>query len=333
MSRLLVPPLPPTPPQQDETPFYGRRYHRCHDADGREYLEEIPLTLEDVLYPQEGDEIAMRPQHRIECAYLTNVLTTRFGSDSSVAVLSYCLIDWGVADQRNHEPDLAIFRDVQIPPDPQAGTFDLVASGGRIVLTVEVVSPDSRVNDVERKPVDYHRLGIPLYVLIDQQRKHGPRHLHGYRWTPSGYEELPLDAGGRLLLESVGIQLALEDGWLACYDADTGERLGDYQEIAEALQEERTARHVAEEQRRQETAARQIAEERQQQETAARQAAEVREQREAAARQIAEERQRQEAAARQTAEEQRRQETIARQAAEERLRQLEAELRRLRGES
>ncbi len=305
MSRLLVPPLPPSPPQQEETPFYGRRYLRRHDADGREYLEEVPLTLEDVLYPQEGDEIPMRPQHRIECAYLANVLTTRFADDSSVAVLSYCLIDWGVAGQRNHEPDLAVFREVRTAPDPQAGTFDLRASGGRVVLTVEVVSPDTRANDVERKPVDYHRLGIPLYVLIDQQRKHGPRHLHGYRWTPSGYEELPLDAGGRLLLDPVGLQLALEDGWLACYDAVTGERLGDYQEIVEVLQEERTARQAAEERQRQETAARQAAEERQRQEIAARQAAEERVS----------------------------VESTRAQAAEERLRQLEAELRRLRGES
>jgi len=82
----------------------------------------------------------------LECAYLANVLTTRFAGDSSVAVLSYCLIDWGVAGQRNHEPDLAVFREVRIPPDPQAGTFDLRASGGRVVLTVEVVSPDTRAN-------------------------------------------------------------------------------------------------------------------------------------------------------------------------------------------
>jgi colicin import membrane protein len=319
MSRLLVPPLPPTPPQQDETPFYGWRYLRRRDADGREYLEEVPLTLEDVLYPQEGDEKPMRPQHQIECAYLANVLRTRFAGDSSMAVLSDCLIDWGVADQRNHEPDVAVFREVRIPPDPQAGTFDLRASGGRVVLTVEVVSPDTRANDVERKPVDYHRLGIPLYVLIDQQRKHGARHLHGYRWTPSGYEELPLDAGGRLLVAPVGLQLALEDGWLACYDAATGERLGDYQEIAEALQEERTARQAAEEGQRQEAVARQAAVEGQRQE--------------AVARQVAEEGQRQEIAARQIAEEGQRQEIAARQVAEERLRQLEEELRHLRGES
>jgi Uma2 family endonuclease len=298
MSRLLAPPLPPTPPQQGGTPFYGWRYLRRRDAEGREYLQEVPLTLEDVLYPQEGDEIPMRPQHQIECAYLANVLRARYADDSTVAVLSDCLIDWGVAEQRNHQPDVAVFQNVQTPPNPRQGTFHLIASGGRTELIIEVVSPDTRENDVVRKPEDYHRLGIPLYVLIDQQREEGPRRLHGYRWTPSGYEEQSLDAQGRLLLEPVGLQLALEDGWLVCYDMATGERVGDYQEITQALQEERAARQAAEERQRQEAAARQAAEERQRQEAAARQAAEERT-----------------------------------RAAEERLRQLEAELRRLRGES
>jgi colicin import membrane protein len=328
VSRLLVPPLPPTPPPppRSQPPFYGWRYLRRRDADGREYLEKVPLTLEDVLYPQEGDEIPMRPRHQIECAYLANVFRSRYADEPSMAVLSDCLIDWGVAGQGNHQPDLALFQDVRIPPDPEQGTFRLLRSGGRVVLVLEDVSPDTRVNDVEHKPVDYHRLGIPLYLLIDQAREHGPRELHGYRWTPSGYEELPLDAAGRLLLEPVGLQLALEDGWVVCYDAATGQRVGDYQEIAQALQEERAARQAAEERQRQEAAARQAAEERQRQEAAARQTAEERQRQEAAARQTAEERQRQEAAARQAAEERARD-------AEERLRQMEAELRRLRGES
>jgi hypothetical protein len=339
MSRLLTPPLPPTPPQEGQKPFYGWRYLHHYDADGREYLEEVPLTLEDVLYPQEGDEIPMRPQHQIECAYLANVLRARYADDSTVAVLSDCLIDWGVEEQRNHQPDICVFRDVLIPPDPKRGTFHLLPSGGRTVLVAEVVSPDTRVNDVVHKPVDYHRLGIPLYVLIDQQREEGSRRLHGYRWTPSGYEESPLDAHGRLLLEPVGLQLALEDGWLVCYDVATGERLGDYQEIAQTLQEERAARQVAEQRQRQEAEARQVAEQRQRQEAEARQVAEQRQRQEAEARQVAEQRQRQEAEARQVAEQRQRQEAEARQTAEdrakeaeERLRQVEQELRRLRGE-
>lgn len=246
MSHLLNPPLPPTPPLSGETPFYGWRYLRRRDSDGHETLEEVPLTLEDLLYPQEGDEIPMRPQHQIECSYLANVLRARCADEASVAVLSDCLIDWGVEEQRNHQPDIAVFHDVLVPPDPQRGTFRLIPSGGRVVLLIEVVSPDSRDNDVVRKPEDYHRLDIPLYVLIDQQRERGPRHLHGYRWTPAGYEELPLDAGGRLLLEPVDLWLALEDGWVACYDRGTEKRVGDYQEISRALREAEQRADIAE---------------------------------------------------------------------------------------
>jgi colicin import membrane protein len=245
MSRLLDPPLPPTPPLQ-ETPFYGRRYLRRRDADGRETLEEVPLTLEDLLYPQIGDKTPKCPQHQMECSYLANVFRSRFAGDFSVAVLSDCLIDWGIPSQRNHKPDLAVFRNLRVPLDPQLEPFRLIPSGGRVVLVIEVVSPDCRDNDVVRKPEDYHRLDIPLYVLIDQQRERGPRQLHGYRWTPAGYEELPLDAGGRLFVEPVGLLLALEDGWIACYDARSEMRIGDYQEISQALQEEASARRAAE---------------------------------------------------------------------------------------
>jgi colicin import membrane protein len=249
VSCLLVPPLPLTPPQQEETPFYGWRYVRRHDPQGIEYLEEVPLTLEDVLYPQIGDEIPKCPQHQKECSHLASVLSYRFTGDPSVAVLSDCLIDWGVADQRNHQPDLVVFRDMRIPLDFQAEPFLVKPSFGRAVMVMELVSPHTRENDIVRKPVDYHRLHIPLYVLVDQQRLHGVRQLHGYRWTPSSYEELTLE-GGRLLLEPIGLQLALEDDRLACYDAATGGRLGDYQEIAKALQEHRMARQAAEERMR-----------------------------------------------------------------------------------
>src|SRR5262245_32431575 len=37
--------------------YYGWRMRRHVAADGTETLEQIPLTLEDVLHPQEGDFI------------------------------------------------------------------------------------------------------------------------------------------------------------------------------------------------------------------------------------------------------------------------------------
>ena len=45
----------------------------------------------------------------------------------------------------------------------------------------EIVSPHTRDNDVVAKLAEYHRAGVPLYVIIDQETEGGPRRLLGYR--------------------------------------------------------------------------------------------------------------------------------------------------------
>jgi hypothetical protein len=126
------------------------------------------------------------------------------------------------------------------------------ASGGRCVLVLEIVSvrgPDSRVNDVVHKLREYHRVGVPLYYLIDQETEGGSRRVVGYRYTKARYVKMRPDRQGRLLVKPLGLWLAVEDQRAVCYDADTGERIGSYREVVEASQAERQAR-LAEQQAR-----------------------------------------------------------------------------------
>jgi hypothetical protein len=67
-----------------------------------------------------------------------------------------------------------------------------------------------------------------------------------------------LDRQGRLLIRPLGLCLGLEDGRAVCYDAETGDRLGDYAELDEArraaeqrIQDEQQARLAAEQRTRQ----------------------------------------------------------------------------------
>jgi hypothetical protein len=204
----------------------------------------------------------------------------------------------------NHSPDISVFSDVVHPPTENFGIFDLVASGGRCRMALEIVSPDTRVNDVKHKFDEYYRAGVPLYVIVDQEREGGPRQLRGYQAGPNGYEEIPLDAQGRLPLPFLALSVGLRDNRVVCFDLPTGAEIGDYDQVDDA-------RKAAEAQARQE--------------------AEARHEAEVKARQEAEARQR-EAEARQAAEAQACQADQARQAAETRLQELEAELRRLRGQ-
>jgi Uma2 family endonuclease len=148
--------------------------------------------------------------------------------------LADCLVDWGVPGVRNHSPDLVAFRGVARPPVENIGTFRLRDFGGRCVLAVEIVSPDTRVNDVVHKLREYHRVRVPLYVLIDQEREDGPRTVLAYRYTKQRYVRMRPDQQGRVLLKPLGLWLAVEDQLAVCYDADTDERLGDYAQVEQA---------------------------------------------------------------------------------------------------
>lgn len=227
---------------RDANPFpYGWRYVKRILPDGREDWDQVPLTLEDVLHPQEGDVIPERPIQEVERGYLARVFRTHFPPSAGVLVLSDCLVNWGVEGIRNHSPDVSVFGDVVEMPDLNIGTFQLAPSGGRCWLAIEIVSPDTRTNEVDRKPPEYHQVGIPLYVIIDQKRADSPRKLVGHCHTPDGWVEVPLDEQGRLLLEPLGLKLGLRDNRVWCYDAVTGEELPDYPELSQLCHEQSQA--------------------------------------------------------------------------------------------
>jgi colicin import membrane protein len=304
-------PAPPlVPPEANPFP-YGWRYVERRAPDGSIVQDQLPLTLEDVLHPKEGDVIPERDHHELERGDLRRIFRFRLPARDGYLVYSDCLIDWGVPGIGNHSPDVSVFAGVTHPPGPQTGLFHLKDSGGRCLLLIEIVSPDTRDNDIVHKLGEYFQVGVPLYVLIDQQRVGGPRFLMAYRYTPKGYAKVELDENDRLLLEPLGLRLGIVEEALVCFDASTGEVVGNYEQVS-------LARIVAERHARQEAEARAAAEQHARQEAEARAAAEQHARREAEARAAAE---------RQT-----RQEAEARAAAEQRLRELEADLRRLKGE-
>jgi Uma2 family endonuclease len=338
----------PTSPASPATnPFYyGWRYVNRWLPDGRVEVDQVPLTLEDVLHPQEDDVIPERPLHELERGYLAGVFRTRLPGLNNGLVLSDCLVDFGYEDVRSLSPDVSVFEDVRTPPDLNRGTFRLGEHGGHCLLVIELVSPHTRENDVDRKPPEYHRVCVPLYIIVDQEREGGPRKILAYENRPDGFALIPLDSRNRFLIGPLGVCLGLKEGRLVCYDTSSGRELGDYQQVSRELDEteerarqEAEARKQAEEKARLEAEARHAAEEKARQEGEGRRLAETARQhaqeearQEAEARRLAEEQARQEAAARQQAQEQARQEAEMRARLEERMREMEAELRRVRGE-
>lgn len=359
MTRLLDQPSGyiPAPRRPDWFP-YGYRYIRRTLPDGTEVVEQVELTAEDVLHPQEGDEILERVFQEQERGYLACVFRYKMAGRSDVLITADCAIDWGVAGIAPVAPDVCAFDRVR-EPHLNYTTFPVVDQGARTLLVIELVSPrdrdpKSRDNDVVTKLDYYRRFGVPIYLIVDQEREDGPRSLILYHLTADGYVEEPADDEGRVLLDPVRVLVGLRDGHVVCFDADTGEEIPEYaglglardaaekqarkeakaRKAAEKREREQAeARKVAEEKQRLEAEARKAAEERQRQETEARKAAEEQRRWEAEARKAAEERQRQEAEAHKATEKRLRAEAKARKASEDRIRALEAELRRLRGTS
>lgn len=242
-------------PRERPDPFrFGWRYVTQADGNGRSNRIRVPLTPDDVLHPQEGDHIPENTIQALDRSYLFDVLRWRTRSKRHVLVLSDCLIDWGVPGLRNHSPDISAFDHVANPKRLRR-RFAVVKEGAKSLLAIEIVSPDPhdsqiRDNDVVIKVEEYFRAGVPLYALIDQKKLQGPRQVIGYRPGARGYEPLPLDDQGRLLLEPVQLWLGLRDNRAVCWDAGTGEEIKDFSGMAQAHAEAEAARQAAETARR-----------------------------------------------------------------------------------
>jgi Uma2 family endonuclease len=342
------PPLPPGPvgpppprPGEENDPFrFGWRYVRRTLPDGSEVYDQVPLSWEDLLYPEEEDFVVQEPAHQRDYTYIHGALETLYRNDPSVVVLGDCRTDFSVAGLRPLGPDVVVFFNVR--QWLRHGTFEVAVEGGDPVLVVEVASPSTRNHDLANKPDLYYRAGVQKYVIVDRGPEGtDPPRLIGYRRGPRGWQTLPPDARSWLDLSPVRVFLGLEGDRPWLYDSATAERLPDLttatiaKEDAEAkTRQEAKARADAETKARDEAKARADAEARARDEAKARadaeakaRDAEAKVRNEAKARADAEAKARDEAKARADAEAKARDEAKQRATLEERVRELERQLR------
>ena len=308
---------PLTPPPSD--PYrYGWRYVRRELPEGGEVFDQVPLTLEDLLYPEVEDFHVHSKVHEDTCTYLSNVFNACSRGDARAVVLDDVRVAWDTPGLRPNGPDIAVIRGVR--EQRNWSTFDVAQEGVRPEVIIEITSPETRSNDLIDKVEIYAQVGIPLYIIVDTRRWKGAEQLHiiAYGLTSTGYEVSAPDQRGWYWIEAVGVWLGLRDNRVLCFDA-AGKPIGDYQAID-------TARAAAENRAAAEATARAAAEAEARAAEAARAAAE-------AAHAVAEAEARAAEAARAAAQMRAAAEAAARAQAEVRLRELEAELRRLRGEA
>jgi Uma2 family endonuclease len=208
-------------------------------------VEQVPLTLEDVLHPQEGDQGTHAEAHERRCVYLYDVLSAQLAADPTAVVLKDVRVAWDVPDLKPHGPDLAVILGVR--ERKNWSTFDVAAEGVRPALIIEVTSPETASIDRSTKLEEYDLAEVPLYVIVDAvfPRRQPTLRLLGYRQSPAGYQVLVPNERGWLWLEPVRLWLGIQNDEIVCYD-EGGQPLGDYRALSEALAAETQARREAE---------------------------------------------------------------------------------------
>jgi len=249
MSTVSKPPAPkpiPTPPEPNDDPYrHGWRFVRVKNPDGSFREEQVPLTEKDLLFPRTGDFIVQTRGHIQDVAYLFSVFGSQVAGDPSAAVISDCRVNFNLPKVKALGPDVSLFWGVKRQRD--WATFNVAAEGAQPALVVEITSESTRKNDLGIKVEYYHRAKVPFYLVVDVTRPNGVRHLTliGHRYTPQGYERIEPDARGRIYLDSVDLYVGVTHdrlaGYdrLACFDPKTGEELGDYTALREAIDKAR----------------------------------------------------------------------------------------------
>ena len=224
--------------------LYGWRESVRVLPNSKKIYERVPLTLEDILHPQVGDFRMHSREHQRFCRYLCDVLENRVADDPTAAVLDDVLVAWAHPGIRGHGPDIAVIFNVQ--QQQNWSTFDEVEEGTKPSLIIEITSPSTYSVDLETKVDHYAQVGVEWYVIVDIaiRRDMPEKRLLGYQLTPDGYESLEPNGNGWLWLAPVNLWLGWHGENIACYDAD-----GNLMEVGGRRVEEAQARAAAAEKR------------------------------------------------------------------------------------
>ncbi|MEM7126135.1 MAG: Uma2 family endonuclease [Chloroflexota bacterium] len=208
-------------PMDEDDPFrYGWRFIEMVDEKGRFEYEQIPLTLEDLLHPQEGDFRVQTRQHIKTCVNLQTILPRRLTDWPHAVVLYDHRVDWNIPGIKAFGPDITVVLDAEKHPEMK-GTYVSGEDGIPPTMVIEVTSRSTRSQDFFEKPELMQRIGLPYYYVIDIARVKRNRRIYGYELTEEGhYVGIRPNVHGWVWMEPVSLWLGLQDGKAECYDAD-----------------------------------------------------------------------------------------------------------------
>lgn len=256
---------------EDDPFFYGSRWISVRQPDGRIVDRQIPLTPDDLLDPQLGDQVTQSDRHFELVNWLFRLLKRHFDSREDIKITGDLKMIWGIPKLSEPSPDVAVIPKVR-DKHKERESFNVQQEGTRPCLIIEVVSSkdaETRRNDYESKVEIYERARIPEYLICDPPTRFTKDRLllTGYRLGMDGkYRRIEPDERGFLHSETTDLLFGIagDRRTLLVIDAITGERLVADEEAAQEAEElacrEAEARRAAEERARNEAEARKAAE-------------------------------------------------------------------------
>jgi Uma2 family endonuclease len=215
----------------DATSLFGFRIRRSPGPNGEPVGQWIPLTADDLLDPQMGDEIPQTQAHSTSLLRLFRFLSWYYELREDVTVTMDMKMFWGIPGLKEPSPDIAVIPGARKVWNRES--FDIVKEGARPGLIIEVVSdlaPELRRHDHVDKVEIYQQVGIPEYLILDPPIDSTQGLWTGYRLGPDRrYRQIEPDREGRLLSETTGLLFGVDTDGKALHfcDARTGERLLD----------------------------------------------------------------------------------------------------------
>ena len=207
----------------------------------------IPPAAVD--YPSsDGKPLAENDAQRHAILYACGALCLRYQDHPDVYVSGDLLVYYEEGNPRvSVAPDAFVVFGVE---DRRRMSYKVWEEGKGPDFVLEVASPNTWREDVERKPGIYAGLGVREYFLFDPTGEHLSPRLQGYRLVDGAYEPLvvveSIDRTLTLASDVLGLELRAQGEEMRFHDPATDETLLSYAEEHAARREEAAARQAAE---------------------------------------------------------------------------------------
>ncbi|MEM7533300.1 MAG: Uma2 family endonuclease [Chloroflexota bacterium] len=234
----------------EEDPFrYGWRMVERIADDGTETYDQIPLTLEDLLHPQEGDHRVQNIGHSKYGFYFHAAARRQIERPPGLVTFDVRM-DWRVPGVKPLGPDIAVIKNAHVTGEIK-GTYVVGVDGDAPEMVMEITSPETRKQDFGTKLELMRQVRLPYYFIVDLVANPENRRIYGYELVNEGksahYVPIEPNEQGWVWMEPIQLWLALEDGDVFCYDTD-GNLALDHDEALRQMEAEK-ARADAEQQR------------------------------------------------------------------------------------